>query len=209
MGGNKRELIHKSWKSLLKEICRRHDDWMSYKEACEDDPELKSFDANLQNRTTNPRHWLYVGCLPAATAIGATIAPTIAGHVWALSLIEQYEKRLENEKDILHTMHNASVFAIKELADVKFLIDKVVKEIDTFLFRPAPNSAIEGQVETVFKNIKTQLDVFLKKIEDLENKETNCSSEILSARDKVVRSMNEGALSPNHLERKRKIEKRR
>ncbi|KAK9942385.1 hypothetical protein M0R45_008054 [Rubus argutus] len=377
--GGKRELIHRSWESL-KEICRRHDDWTSYKEACEDDPELKSFDANLQSRTTNvisvlqnqsgavstdflceviayvndfnqhtvdaimvckedissgrwrkkkknkkmneenfkvvveeyvnnseemldfcsaldqflksarkshfeieqvvqlceietdpaggnmyariseklkslkadahhyvsandllqkiqtlqlhhreflkkliltymklgkkersARAWrkavnmifitavaaecvtaavaLAVGCAPAVTAISATIAPTMAGRVWAFDLINQYEKRLENEKDILHTMYDASVFAIKELGDVKFLIDKVVKEIDTFLFRPAPNSAIEGQVETAIKNIKTQLDEFLKKIEDLENIEKNCSSEILSSRDKVVRSM--------------------
>lgn len=130
---------------------------------------------------------LAVGNPPAAIAIGATIAPTMGGHVWALSLISQYEKGLENEKDILHTMQDASVFAIKELGDIKFLIDNVVTEIGSFLF--CPNSAIEGQVQTAIKNIKTKLDMFLTKIEDLEKKGENCSSEILNSRDKVVRSM--------------------
>ena len=44
--GGKRELIRRSWESL-KEICRRHDDWVSYKEACKDDPELNHVQTSL------------------------------------------------------------------------------------------------------------------------------------------------------------------
>ena len=51
------------------------------------------------------------------------------------------------------------------------------------------NSATEGQVETAVNNIKTKLVLFLNKIEDLERKGENCSSEIVSSRDKVVSSM--------------------
>lgn len=47
---------------------------------------------------------LALGSPPAAMAIGATIAPTIAGHHWALALISQYKRGLGNDLVILRTM---------------------------------------------------------------------------------------------------------
>ncbi|XP_024196734.1 UPF0496 protein At4g34320 [Rosa chinensis] len=127
----------------------------------------------------------------ASAAIAVTIAPVIGGHQWALGLLAEYEKSLNDDKVILQTMHDASVFCIKELGDVKFLIDKVVNEIDAVLFHDchADSAMEEGQVENAIKNIKSKLDMFLKKIEILEEKGETCSSEVLKSRDKVVRSM--------------------
>ncbi|KAL6132195.1 hypothetical protein ACLB2K_070566 [Fragaria x ananassa] len=125
-----------------------------------------------------------------AAATAASIAPVIAGHHWALGLITEYEKSMEVNHMMLDTMRDASVFCIKELGDVKFLIDKVVNEIDAILFHDCYiGSAIEQQVENAIKSIKSKLDMFLKKIEELEKKGETCSYEVIESRDKVVRSM--------------------
>ncbi|KAL6132172.1 hypothetical protein ACLB2K_070555 [Fragaria x ananassa] len=125
-----------------------------------------------------------------AAAIADSIAPVIAGRHWALGLITEYEKSMEVNHKMLEKTRDATVFCIKELGDVKFLIDKVVNEIDAILFHDCYiGSAIEQQVENAIKSIKSKLDMFLKKIEELEKKGETCSYEVIESRDKVVRSM--------------------
>nr|XP_011470219.1 PREDICTED: UPF0496 protein At4g34320-like [Fragaria vesca subsp. vesca] len=47
----KRESIRRAF-LVLKDLCRREADWKSYIVACDEDADLKSFDADVQSRTT-------------------------------------------------------------------------------------------------------------------------------------------------------------
>ncbi|XP_021803161.1 UPF0496 protein 1-like [Prunus avium] len=126
--------------------------------------------------------------IPAAgPALGAAVVPMLAGGDWITKWFEEYETAFKDQLEENVAMQAGARVSIKELGDIKFLIDRVVNEIDSLLF--APNSTIEEQVDFTMKDIKLKLETFMSEIKTLQDEANKCTSEIRNARDRVVNSI--------------------
>ncbi|CAB4290253.1 unnamed protein product [Prunus armeniaca] len=122
-----------------------------------------------------------------APALGAAIVPMLAGGDWITNWFGKYETAFKDQQEENVAMQAGARVSIKELGDIKFLIDRVVNEIDSLLF--APNSTIEEQIDFTMKDIKLKLETFMREIETLQEEANKCTSEIRKARDKVVNNI--------------------
>ncbi|KAI5314312.1 hypothetical protein L3X38_043488 [Prunus dulcis] len=126
--------------------------------------------------------------IPAvAPALGAAFVPMLASADWITNLFGTFEIACKDQQGENVFMQAGTRVSIKELGDIKFLIDRVVNEIDSLLF--APSSTIKEQIDFTMKDIKLKLETFMREIETLQEEANKCSSEILKARDKVVKSI--------------------
>ncbi|KAL6218636.1 hypothetical protein ACLB2K_011846 [Fragaria x ananassa] len=112
-----------------------------------------------------------------ALAIAAAIIPTLAGHHWTLSWIEDYETPLDYQDDVIRLMQFGIMLSFKELGDIQTYLSSV--DIESLLSHL--NCVIEGDV---ILNIES-IECLLKKIDELRERARNSKSQISEAKDEV------------------------
>lgn len=77
------------------------------------------------------------------------------------------EQRHENALEAHNSREGKMIVAIEELGSIKFLIDKVVNEIDSIL-RIVEGAINNGEVDFAMKTIKNKTETFWKQIDELD-----------------------------------------
>nr|KYP34935.1 UPF0496 protein At4g34320 family [Cajanus cajan]KYP66052.1 UPF0496 protein At4g34320 family [Cajanus cajan] len=160
----------------------------SYEAACKLDSDLQSFDTTLQARTNQVINTLAVAIAapPVAAAIAAaTSIPIGSMGKWIDSLWRNYENALKGQKEVISSMQAGTYVAIKDLDNIRVLVDRLEIEIESLLHNV--DFAIEEQaVKVAIEEIKKRLGVFMKNVEDLGVQADICSRDIRRARTVVL-----------------------
>ncbi|KAM5548989.1 UPF0496 protein [Rosa sericea] len=116
------------------------------------------------------------------TAVAAV--PLNLGHSLVMSQYDNKQKDLDNKKKDMYAIRRESESSITELGNIKFRINQVVNEIDSLLAKT--NTAVKmSDIDFLMKDMKQKLEMFMKKIDDLDAEAVKCSAETLKARDDV------------------------
>lgn len=84
----------------------------------------------------------------------------------------------------MNSIHKESKSTIVELGTIKIQINLVVNEIDSLLAKA--NTAVKmSDVDFLMKDMKQKLEMFMKKIDDLDAEAVKCCSETVKARGDV------------------------
>ncbi|KAJ4844457.1 hypothetical protein Tsubulata_028950 [Turnera subulata] len=123
---------------------------------------------------------------PVAAALAAASSiPLGSMGKWIDSLWKNYEDALKGQKELLNTMQVGTYIAIKDLDNIRVLIDRL--EIDIEALIQNVDFAIEQEaVRIAIEQIRKKLDVFMKNVEDLGAQADTCSRDIRRARTVVL-----------------------
>lgn len=123
---------------------------------------------------------------PVAAAIAAaTSIPIGSMGKWIDSLWRNYENALKGQKEVISSMQAGTYVAIKDLDNIRILVDRLEIEIESLLH--TVDFAIEEEaVKIAIEEIKKKLGVFMKNIEDLGVQADMCSRDIRRARTVVL-----------------------
>ena len=126
---------------------------------------------------------------PVAAAIAAaTSIPIGSMGKWIDSLWRNYENALKGQKEVISSMQAGTYVAIKDLDNIRILIDRLEIEIESLLHNV--DFAIEEEaVKVAIEEIKKKLGVFMKNVEDLAVQADMCSRDIRRARTVVLQSL--------------------
>ncbi|KAK6946210.1 Protein of unknown function DUF677 [Dillenia turbinata] len=123
---------------------------------------------------------------PVAAALSAaTSIPIGSMGKWFDSLWKNYENALKGQKEIVSSMQVGTYIVIKDLENIRALIDRLEIEIESIL-QSAEFAIKEDAVEFGIEEIKKKLDVFMKCVEDLGVQADMCSRDIRRARTVVL-----------------------
>ncbi|KAG4967090.1 hypothetical protein JHK87_032741 [Glycine soja] len=104
---------------------------------------------------------------------------------WIDSLWRNYENALKGQKEVISSMQAGTYVAIKDLDNIRILIDRLEIEIESLLHNV--DFAIEEEaVKVAIEEIKKKLGVFMKNVEDLAVQADMCSRDIRRARTVVL-----------------------
>ncbi|XP_061978349.1 UPF0496 protein At4g34320-like [Populus nigra] len=120
----------------------------------------------------------------AAVAAASTIPLGSMGK-WIDSLWKNYENALKGQKEVISTMQVGTCVAIKDLDNIRVLIDRLEIEIEA-LMRTTDFAIEHGAVKVAIEEIKKKLGVFMKNVEDLGVLADTCSRDIMRARTVVL-----------------------
>ncbi|KAL9391500.1 hypothetical protein Peur_015420 [Populus x canadensis] len=120
----------------------------------------------------------------AAVAAASTIPLGSMGK-WIDSLWKNYENALKGQKEVISTMQVGTCVAIKDLDNIRVLIDRLEIEIEA-LMRTTDFAIEHGAVKVAIEEIKKKLGVFMKNVEDLGVQADTCSRDIMRARTVVL-----------------------
>lgn len=121
----------------------------------------------------------------AAALAAATSIPIGSMGKWIDSLWKNYEIALKGQKEVISSMQAGTYVAIKDLDNIRVLIDRLEIEIDSLLHNV--DFAIEEEaVKIAIEEIKKKLGVFMKNVEDLGVQADMCSRDIRRARTVVL-----------------------
>jgi hypothetical protein len=120
----------------------------------------------------------------AAVAAASTIPLGSMGK-WIDSLWKNYENALKGQKEVISTMQVGTYVAIKDLDNIRVLIDRLEIEIEA-LMRTTDFAIEHGAVKVAIEEIKKKLGVFMKNVEDLGVLADTCSRDIMRARTVVL-----------------------
>ena len=120
----------------------------------------------------------------AAVAAASTIPLGSMGK-WIDSLWKNYENALKGQKEVISTMQVGTYVAIKDLDNIRVLIDRLEIEIEA-LMRTTDFAIEHGAVKVAIEEIKRKLGVFMKNVEDLGVLADTCSRDIMRARTVVL-----------------------
>lgn len=121
----------------------------------------------------------------AAALAAATAIPVGSMGKWIDSLWKNYETALKGQKEVISSMQAGTYVAIKDLDNIRLLIDRL--EIDIGALLQNADFAIEHEaVKVVIDEIKKKLGVFMKNVEDLGTQADICSRDIRRARTVVL-----------------------
>ncbi|XP_041010535.1 UPF0496 protein At4g34320-like [Juglans microcarpa x Juglans regia] len=130
----------------------------------------------------------------AAALAAATSIPVGSMGKWIDSLWKNYENALKGQKEILSSMQVGTYVAIKDLDNIRVLIDRLEIVIESLL--QSAEFAIEEEAVTIaIEEIKKKLGVFMKNVEDLGVQADICSRDIRRARTVVLQRI---IKHPNH-----------
>ncbi|XP_011037574.1 PREDICTED: UPF0496 protein At4g34320-like [Populus euphratica] len=129
----------------------------------------------------------------AAVAAASTIPLGSMGK-WIDSLWKNYENALKGQKEVISTMQVGTYVAIKDLDNIRVLIDRLEIEIEA-LMRTTDFAIEHGAVKVAIEEIKKKLGVFMKNVEDLGVLADSCSRDIMRARTVVLQRI---IKSPNN-----------
>ncbi|XP_010451057.1 PREDICTED: UPF0496 protein At4g34320-like [Camelina sativa] len=119
-----------------------------------------------------------------AAALASVIVPMGAMGKWLHSLWKKYEA-VKGQKDMFFWMQVGTFVAVKDLDNIRLLIQQLDKEIKRMV--TSAESAVEHHdtVKIQIHEIEKVLLVFKKKIEELGNRADLCSKDIIKAREVV------------------------
>lgn len=121
----------------------------------------------------------------AAALAAATSIPIGSMGKWIDSLWKNYESALKGQKEVIGSMQVGTYVAIKDLDNIRVLIDRLEIEIESLLDNAS--FAIEQEaVKIAIEEIKKKLGVFMKNVEDLGTQADMCSRDIRRARTVVL-----------------------
>lgn len=127
-----------------------------------------------------------VAAPPVAAALAASTAvPLISVGKWIDSLWKNYENALTGQKEVIGTMQVGTYVTIKDLENIKVLIDRLQIEIES-LQQKADLAITEEVVKLGIDEIKKKLSTFMKNVEDLGTEADMCSRDIRRARTVVL-----------------------
>lgn len=132
----------------------------------------------------------------AAALAAATAIPVGSMGKWIDSLWKNYENALKGQKEVLSSMQVGTYVAIKDLDNIRVLVDRLEIEIESLLQNAG--FALEGEQEAVrigVEEIKKKLGVFMKNVDDLGVQADMCSRDIRRARTVVLQRI---IKHPNH-----------
>ncbi|KAK6916533.1 Protein of unknown function DUF677 [Dillenia turbinata] len=123
---------------------------------------------------------------PVAAALSAASSIPIGSMgKWFDSLWKNYENALKGQKEIVSSMQVGTYVVIKDLENIRALIDRLEIEIESLL-HSAEFAIKEDAVEFGIEEIKKHLDMFMKHVEDLGVQADMCSRDIRRARTVVL-----------------------
>lgn len=121
----------------------------------------------------------------AAAVAAATSIPVGSMGRWIDSLWKNYETALKGQKEVISSMQVGTYIAIKDLDNIRVLIDKLQIELESLL-RTADFAISEDAVKLGIEEIKKKMVVFTKNVEDLGVQADMCSRDIRRARTVVL-----------------------
>ncbi|KAF7810953.1 UPF0496 protein [Senna tora] len=123
---------------------------------------------------------------PVAAALAAASSIPIGSMgKWIDSLWKNYEDVLKGQKEMVGSMQAGTYVAIKDLDNIRVLIDRLEIEIESLT--QSAEFAIEVEaVKVAIEEIKKKLGVFMKSVEDLGVQADICSRDIRKARTVVL-----------------------
>ncbi|XP_002519094.2 UPF0496 protein At4g34320 [Ricinus communis] len=121
----------------------------------------------------------------AAALAAATSIPLGSMGKWIDSLWKNYENALKGEKEFISTMQVGTYVAIKDLDNIRVLINRLEIDIEA-LMHNAEFAIEQDAVKVAIVEIRKKLDVFMKHIEDLGAQADTCSRDIRRARTVVL-----------------------
>ncbi|KAK7274099.1 hypothetical protein RIF29_15173 [Crotalaria pallida] len=121
----------------------------------------------------------------AAAIAAATAIPIGSMGKWIDSLFKNYEDALKGHKEVNITMQVGTYVAIKDLDNIRVLIDRLEAEIESLLQNV--DFAIEEEaLKVAIEEIKKKLGIFMKNVDDLGVQADACSRDIMRARTVVL-----------------------
>ncbi|GFS36235.1 transmembrane protein, putative [Actinidia rufa] len=126
---------------------------------------------------------------PVAAALAAAIAVPV-GSVgrWIDSLLKSYENAIKGQEEVLSSMQVGTKIAIKDLDNIRVRIDWLEIEIESLLHN-AEFAIEEEAVKIGIEEIKKEVVVFMKRVEDLGKQVDTCSRDVCRARIVVLQRM--------------------
>ncbi|KAM3230379.1 hypothetical protein ACQJBY_060895 [Aegilops geniculata] len=124
---------------------------------------------------------------PVAAALAAAAAIPIGSMgKWIDSLLKGYQDAVRGQKEVVSAMQVGTFIAIKDLDNIRVLINRVEMEISSMIdcvdFAERDEEAVKFGVE----EIKKKLEAFMKSVEDLGDQADRCSRDIRRARTVVL-----------------------
>ncbi|KAI8028324.1 UPF0496 protein [Camellia lanceoleosa] len=132
---------------------------------------------------------------PVAAALAAASSiPLGSMGKWIDSLWKNYENAVKGQKEVLSSMQVGTYVVIKDLDNIRVLIDRLEIEIESLL-NVADFAIKEEAVMVGIEEIKKKLGLFMKSVEDLGVQADMCSRDIRRARTVVLQRI---IKQPNH-----------
>ncbi|KAB2635718.1 hypothetical protein D8674_026252 [Pyrus ussuriensis x Pyrus communis] len=123
--------------------------------------------------------------LVAAALAAASSIPVGSMGNWIDSLWKNYENVLRGQKEVISSMQVGTYVAIKDLDNIRVLVDRLEIDIESLLHN-AIFAIDEEAVKVAIEEIKKNLGVFMKNVEDLGTQADICSRDIRRARTVVL-----------------------
>lgn len=124
---------------------------------------------------------------PVVTALaGALAVPIGSMGKWFDSIWKKYEKELKGRREIISSMQVGSLIAIKDLEDIRVLVEKLEIDIESLLQNADFAIQEEDAVKLVIEEIKKKLHGFMETIEMLGQNTDKCSRDIRRARTVIL-----------------------
>ncbi|CAH1437527.1 unnamed protein product [Lactuca virosa] len=130
-----------------------------------------------------------VAAPPLVTALAAAAAvPLGSMGKWVNSLWKKYEREFKDQREMMSAMQIGNYIVIKDLDNIKALVDKMGTEMEGMLQNAdfAMREEDEDAVGMVVEEMKNTVSVFAKTIEDLSEHSSKCIREIRRARTVVL-----------------------
>lgn len=127
---------------------------------------------------------------PALTALAAAAAvPLGSTGRWLNSIWKKYERDLRGQREILSSMQIGSYVVIKDLGNIRVLVDRFQIEIEALLANA--DFANRGEEAVVFavEEIKKKVDGFIRTIHHLSEHANKCTQETRMARTLILRKI--------------------
>ncbi|XP_020587054.1 UPF0496 protein 1-like [Phalaenopsis equestris] len=128
-----------------------------------------------------------VAAPPVAAALAAVSSiPLGSMGKWFDSLMKKYEDALRGQKGVISSMQAGTFVAIKDLDNIRVLVDSLEIQISSLLQFAEFASKDEEAFKVGVQEIKKKLGDFMKSIEDLSEQADRCSRDIRKARTVVL-----------------------
>ncbi|KAK6136804.1 hypothetical protein DH2020_029452 [Rehmannia glutinosa] len=105
---------------------------------------------------------------------------------WIDSLLKNYENAVKGQKEVINCMSVGTYITIKDLDNIRVLVDKLEIEIESLLTSADFACINEKGVRFAVEEIKKKLVVFMKNVEELGAQADNCSRDIRRARTVIL-----------------------
>jgi hypothetical protein len=124
----------------------------------------------------------------AAVAAVAAVTAIPIGSMgkWIDTLMKNYENALKGHKEVTISMEVGSYVAIKDLDNIRVLVNRLEVEIESLNMNVDFAIEEEEAVKVAIEEIKKKLGVFMKNVEDLGAQADTCSRDIIKARTVVL-----------------------